>query len=207
MPADQPAVLRHLDYSGRAKPKHYTAKGSRGSKFKRFERQDREAHAGKLRGELEQAQLESERLKISQELANYEEDAGITLVIRSAPGHPLKLESLDSPHFGVSLLSVSEDKASDVMVATVYVKHGKLTFLTKRVEDYSRMKSRTDKTGKVIAADHADLIANIESIGIAAIEAFWTSKHPLPDLEVATWWEVWVRVGSESQRRRHDESS
>ncbi len=97
MPAEQPAALRHLDYSSRAAPKPYTAKGSGGPKFKRFERVDRQAHAGKLQGELVQAQAESARLKISQEMANYEEDAGITLVIRSAPGHPLKLESLDSP--------------------------------------------------------------------------------------------------------------
>ena len=204
MPADLPTALRHLDYSGRAKPKPYTAKQTRGPKFKRFERQDRQAHAGKLRGDLEQAQLESERLKISQELANYEEDAGVTLVIRSAPGHPLKLASLDSPRYGVSLLSVRQEEAPDVMMATVFVKHGKLGHLVKQVEDYSRKKTRTDKTGKVIAADRADLIANIESIGIAAIEAFWTSKHPLPDLDVPAWWEVWVRVGSESQRGRHE---
>ena len=100
--------------------------------------------------------------------------------------------------------SVKHEEVTDVMVATVFVKHGKLSHLTKSVEDYSRMKSRTDMTGKVIAADKADLIANIESIGIAAIEAFWTSKHTLPDLDVATWWEAWMRVGSESQRGRHE---
>lgn len=204
MAADNPVVLRHLDYSGRAKPKPYTAKGSGGAKFKRFERMDRQAHAANLRGELEQAQLVSERLKVSQELANYEEDAGITLVIRSAPGHLLKLESLDSPSRGFTMESVKHEEETDVMVATVFVKHGKLSHLTKSVEDYSRMKSRTDKTGRIIAADKADLVANIESIGIAAIEAFWTSKHPLPDLDVTTWWEVWMRVGSESQRGRHE---
>ena len=202
MPGDQPAVLRHIDYSGRAKPKPFTAKGRRGAEFKRFERQNRQAHAGRLRGDLKQAQLESDR--ISQELADYQEDAGVTLVIRSAPRHPLKLESLDSPSRGFTLESVRYEEADGVMVATVFVKHGKLSHLTNSVEDYSLVKSRTDKTGKVIAADKADLIANIESIGIAAVEAFWTSKHPLPDLDVATWWEVWVRVGSESQRSRHE---
>lgn len=204
MPADNPAVLRHLDYSGRAKPKPYTAKGTGGAKFKRFEHQDRQAHAGKLRGELEQAQLESERLKVSQDLANYEDESGVPLVIRSAPGYPLKIESLDSPRYGVSLLSVRQE--TDMMVATVFVKHGKLCNLVKQVEAYSEAKTTVDKNGKVKAADRADLIANIESIGIAAIEAFWTSKHPLPDLDVATWWEVWVRVGSESQRNRHEKA-
>jgi hypothetical protein len=204
MAADNPDVLRHLDYSGRAKPKSYTAKASGGAKFKRIERMERQAHADRLRGELEQAHLESERLKISKELANYEEDIGITLVIRSAPGHLLKLESLDSPSRGFTLEAVKHDEEADVMLATVFVKHGKLSHLIKSVEDYSRMKSRTDKNGKVIAADKADLISNIESIGVAAIEVYWTSKHPLPELDVVTWWEVWVRVGSESQRGRHE---
>lgn len=204
MPADLPPVLRHLDYSGRASPKPYTAKGSGGAKFKRFERQDRQAHAGKLRGELQQAQMESERLRCSPELANYEEDAGVTLTIRSAPAHPLKTEALDSPRFGISLLSVRQEEETNVTVATVFVRHGKLTRLVEKVEAYSRMKTRTDKTGKAIAADNADLISNIESIGVAAIEVFWTSKHPLPELDVMTWWEVWVRVGAESQRSRHE---
>jgi hypothetical protein len=66
------------------------------------------------------------------------------------------------------------------------VKHGKLSYLAKSLEDYAQSKTRTDKTGKVKAADKADLIANIESIGVAAIEAFWTSKHPLPDRAIAS---------------------
>ncbi|MDB5733170.1 MAG: hypothetical protein JWQ03_3065, partial [Variovorax sp.] len=151
-----------------------------------------------------QAQVESDRLSISQELAGYEEDAGITLFIRSVPGYPLKLESLDSPRYGVSLLSARQEEESGVRVATVFVKHRKLGHLVKQVEAYSEEKTHLDKNGKVKAADRADLIANIESIGIAAIEAFWTSRHPLPDLDVATWWEVWMRVGAESQRSRHE---
>ena len=212
MPGEQPAVLHHLDYSGRAKAQPYTAKGGGGGTFKLFPRQ-RAAHAGKLRGELQQVELEAERVRLSQELANYEDDAGISLEIRGAPNHPLKLEPLDSPRFGITLENVREESVEQtggqdakVIVATVFVKHGKLTYLTKRVEDYARMATRTDKTGKVIHADHEEFIANIESIGIAAIEAFWTSKHPLPAMDIAVWWEVWVRVGSEAERGRHEDA-
>lgn len=212
MPGEQPAVLRHLDYSGRAKPQPYRAKGGGAGAFKLFPRQ-RATHAGKLRGELQQAQVESERLRLSRELANYEEDAGINLEIRGVPNHPLKLEPLDSPRSGITLASVREEsvelpsgEVAAVIVATVFVKHGKLTYLIKRVEDYARVATRTDKNGKVIHADHENFIANIESIGIAAIEAFWNSKHPLPAMDVAVWWEVWVRVGSEAERGRHEDA-
>ena len=212
MPGEQPTVLRHLDYAGRAKPQPYIAKGGGGGAFKLFPRQ-RAAHAGKLRGELQQAELEADRLRLSQELANYEEDAGITLEIRGVPKHPLKLEPLDSPRSGITLENVRQEpvvlpggEEAIVVVATVFVKHGKLTYLTKRVEDYAREATRTDKTGKIIHTDHEDFIANIESIGIAAIEAFWTSKHPLPAMDVTAWWEVWVRVGSEAERARHEDA-
>src|SRR4051794_7406813 len=102
MPGEQPMVLRHLDYSGRAKPQPYVAKGGGGSSFDLFPRQ-RAAHAAKLRNDLQQAQLEAERLRLSQELASYEEDAGINLEIRGVPNHPLKLEPLDSPRSGITL--------------------------------------------------------------------------------------------------------
>ncbi len=210
MPGEQPTLLRHLDYSGRAKPQPYIAKGGGGGTFKLFPRQ-RAVHAAKLRAELQTAQVEAERLRLSRELANYDEDAGIKLEIRGAPNHPLKLEPLDAPRFGITLendrvesvILPSGEKAM-VVVATVFVKHGKLSYLAKRLEAYARNATRTDKIGKVIQADHEDFIANIESIGIAAIKAFWTSKHPLPAMDVATWWEVWVRVGSEATRARHE---
>jgi hypothetical protein len=212
MPGKQPTVLRHLDYSSRAKRHHYTAKGSGRGKFKLFPRQ-RAAHAGKLRHELEQAQLEADRLRLSEELAKYEEDAGINLQIRSAPNHSLKLEALDSPHSGITLKNVREEvvvqpngEKSVTVVATVFVKHGKLSYLFKRVEAYAQRATRTDKSGKIIHADYENFVANIESIGIAAIEAFWTSKHPLPEMDVAVWWEVWVRVGSELERGRHEDA-
>ncbi len=152
-------------------------------------------------------------MRLSQELASYEEDAGINLEIRGVPNHPLKLEPLDSPRSGITLKNVRQEfvvltggEEAVIVVATVFVKHGKLTYLTKRVEDYARMATRTDRTGKVIHTDHEDFVANIESIGIAAIEAFWTSKRPLPEIDIAVWWEVWVRVGSEAERGRHEDA-
>lgn len=209
MPNGDSQTLRHLDYSGRAKPKNYTAKSGGGRSFLRYER-DRSAHAAKLRGELLTAASESERLQKMPELAQFEDEAGITLVIRSAPNHPLKLEALDSPSSGVVLASTKTEEVEmpdgstgEVMLASVFVKHGKLTYLTKRLADFEAEKKRKDKEGKVIAADNADLMANIESIGIAAVETLWNSRHDLPSLDDLAWWEVWVRVSRKSERERH----
>lgn len=206
MPSGDSQTLRHLDYSGRAKAKDYSYHGGGGrSSFMRRER-DRAVHAAKLRGELLAAASEAERLRKLPELAEYEDEAGITLVIRSAPNHPLKLESLDSPDRGVILSSTKTEKvempdggSAEVMLASVFVKHGKLTYLTQRVAEYEAMKMRADG----VPIDNADLIANIESIGVAAIESFWNSKHSLPGLDEMAWWEVWVRVAKEAERARH----
>ena len=211
MPGEAPVTLRHLDYSGRAKSQPYTAKGGGGGAFKLFPRQ-RAAHAAQLRGELQAVQQEIERQQVTRELASYEEDGGVSLEIRGVPGYSMKLEPLDVPSRGVVLessrvetVTLADGGSAQVVVATVFVKHGKLTHLTKSVEDYAQMKTRTDKkTGKIIKCDHEEFIANIESIGIAAIEAFWTSRHPLPDMDVPVWWEVWVRVGSDAERDRHE---
>lgn len=213
MPGEAPVTLRHLDYSGRAKSHAYTAKGSGGGRFKLVPRQ-RAGHAAQLLGELQTVQQQIERLRLSQELSAYEEDAGISLEIRGVPGYPMKLEPLDMPSRGVVLensrvenVTLADGETVPVVVATVFVKHGKLIHLTKSIEDYAQSKTRTDpKTGKIIKCDHEEFVANIESIGIAAIEAFWTSRHPLPALDVATWWEVWVRVASEAERARHEEA-
>lgn len=200
-----PAQFRHLDYSGKARPQKYTAKGGGGGNFKLFPRQ-RAAHASKLQQELQIVQQEAERLRISHELAAYTEDVGINLEIIGEPDCPLRLDVLDAPKFGVTLKNAREieTQAADgtkqkTTVATVFVAHGKLTYLTKRVEDYAN--KQTDKG----YPKQQEFVANIASIGLAAIESFWTSRHPLPALETETWWEVWIRAGSSSAKREHYE--
>jgi hypothetical protein len=213
MPPQAPVAYRLLDYSGRAKAEKYTAKSGGGPDPSIVPRQ-RAAHAGKLRGDLQSVKSAAERIQLSQELADYEEDAGIHIEIRGKSGCELLLEPLDAPRFGISLENVRIDESvlpgganETTMIATVFVKHGKLEYLVKRVEAYSAAKTRTDKSGKVIKMDFAPFITSIESIGIAAVEAFWTSRHPLPDFDVETWWELWVRAGTSiAERNRHEEA-
>jgi hypothetical protein len=111
MAGDSNTVLRHLDFSGRSKSQAYTAKSTGGGGFKTFPRR-RAEHAAKLSKELETVELESERLKLSKELAELKADAGINLELRGEPGYPLKIESLDSPRFGITLKNVRTESAT-----------------------------------------------------------------------------------------------
>ena len=77
----------------------------------------------------------------------------------------------------------------------MFVRDGKLSFFLNRINAYEAAAKRDNKR----------LIGNIESIALAAIEAYWTSKHPLPGLNDEVWWEVWVRAGSnEAKRELHE---
>ncbi len=147
-------------------------------------------------------QAEADRIRLTGELAAYEDAAGIDIEVRGVPGRPLKLESLDSPTLGIVLkntriIMVPQDEGAPLPleVATVFVRDGKLSFFLNRINAYEAAAKRDNKR----------LIGNIESIALAAIEAYWTSKHPLPGLNDEVWWEVWVRAGSnEAKRELHE---
>lgn len=217
MPAAAPITMRHLDYSGRAKAEPFKARQSGGGADFRLYPRQRAGHAAKLRGDLQVVQTEVERLQLSQELAPYEDDMGVNLEIRGVPGFPLNCDPFDAdPKSGIALKAAREVKSTapdgtilTTTIATVFVRHGKLSFLTKRIDDYVNERKTIITKGKhkgdERSLDHSKLIANIESIGIAAVEAFWTSPHPLPELDVETWWEVWIWSGSEAKRARHEQ--
>src|SRR6266496_3840505 len=131
MPDPPPAILRHIDYSGRARAHRYTARGGGGGKFAVFPRR-RADHARKLQQELVHVTEQAERLRAARELAEYRDDVGVTLEIRGEPGFPLNLEALDAPRFGVTLENVREitttqDDGTELIttVATVFVLNNK----------------------------------------------------------------------------------
>jgi hypothetical protein len=201
MPDATEPPFRHIDYSGRARPRKYTAKGSGGRAFPLFQRR-RVAHARQLRQELRVVEEEARRIKASHELAQYVDDVGVTLEIRSEPDFPLNLAAIDAPRFGVTLENVRhlatrqpDGRSTITTVATVFVRNDKLGYLISRVRDYAEKQTQKGRP------KNEELVANVAAIGLAAIEAFWTSKHPLPAIDEAAWWEVWIRAGGSVQKR------
>jgi len=106
MPEANPVPLRHLDFSNRANRRDYTARPTGGGSDFSVYPQQRTAHAKKLQQELRVVELESERLRLSAELAPYVEDVGVNIVVRSEPGYELRTDVLDAPKFGVTLKNV-----------------------------------------------------------------------------------------------------
>ncbi len=126
------------------------------------------------------------------------EDFGLLLNVKSAPGFPLKLESLEkgpSKHNdGIYLLNVRhrDTPRGIVTEAAILVPFGQLKTLANKVSAYADPAKDTTNSEGVTSPRNADLVANIDSIGVAALEALWTESEPLPESDDSRWWELWV---------------
>ncbi len=174
-------------------------KGNGRGKFKRRPDLSREQHAARLQKQLESVDEAFSGEKARREEASLDaEDFGLLLNVKSAPGYPLKLDSLEkSPsknHDGICLLNIRyRSTPRGVMTeAAILVPFGQLKTLANKVAAYADpSKDLTNKKG-VTTPKNADLLANIDSIGVAALEALWTEPEPLPASNDPLWWELWV---------------
>lgn len=92
--------------------------------------------------------------------------------------------------------------------ATVLLRHGGIGSFISKVNQYINEDFvKTDRiTKEKIQTDiplNNLLFANINSIEVATLKAFWTDapENPFPDTEESIWWEVWFRRTSDDNRR------
>jgi hypothetical protein len=174
-------------------------KGSGRGKFNRRTNLNREQHAARLQRQItsidEAFSGEQERRELD---ALEGEDFGLLLNVKSAPGYPLKLDSIEKAptknHDGIYLLNVRYRQTAQGVIteAAILVPFGQLKALGSKVTAYAdSSKDSTNKEG-VSSPRNADLLANIDDIGVAALEALWTESEPLPESEAPLWWELWV---------------
>ncbi len=180
---------RHIEVP--ANPQRLKFKGSGRGKFKLHPR-TREQHAARLQRQLSDISSsfdEALRDRVEEEIAD---DFGLILNVQSAPGYPLKFDSLERAPSkkaeGIYLLNVRTKEIDGELVtsAAILVPYGKLDMLAKKVADYANPeKDRTQPA-------NSELLANIESISVAALEALWTEPEALPTSDEPLWWELWV---------------
>lgn len=179
-------LLPHLQMVERGVAQDYKSRKGRGPTVK-FPARNRANHGSVLRNRLlsfipvsEDRQLQRAAMQLDQLVPD-----GIVIEFQSAQGFDLAFKSLDLPSKGIELLNVKViDK---VTYATCYVPQGQLQTLINKVREYI---NQLTKFGK---PKNQDLVASIESIGLATIEAFWTDEVPPPVDDDMRWWEVWLR--------------
>lgn len=158
----------------------------------------REHHAARLQRQLANLDEAFEAERQRREESDEGEDFGLILNIDSAPGFPLKLDSLEKAptknQDGIYLLNVRRRSTDRGVVtsAAILVPFGQLKTLTNKVAAYAdEEKDSVNKDGGR-TPKNADLLSNIKTIGVAALKALWTDPEELPESDEPRWWELWI---------------
>lgn len=148
--------------------------------------QNRQAHAGKLRGDLRSVGVDLARIKAEQETAEWTEGFGLTVRFSSFPDISLALDSLDLKSHGIELLSVREQDTATL--AAVWIPEGKLEVFEGEIANY--LAHKTDSIGR--PRDHRKLLDAIQEIRTAVIEDLWIADKPLPADDQVRNFEAWL---------------
>ncbi len=188
-----------VDAPGNAKPhivvkdtavaEAYTPRGS-GPRFN-ISGRNRGGHAAKLLQQFGGIRTDFDAIQAERQQLGFDSRDGLQLEFESLPDFELKFESLDLRQQGIELLSIS--RRDGKMFAVCFVPDGKLDYFIKRVEEYRDELTRTGKP------KNEPLIANIENVRLAAVEALWTDDRArLPGDDDVRWWEIWLRKDDEA---------
>ncbi len=178
--------LRHLHLQGRVTTELYVSPNPGGRGTFHMPPRDRQQHGTTLLDQLQDAEAQAALQ------AQSAPSAGVNLLFRSEREFQLALQSLEVVNEGIELKCVTEE--AGVTFATVYVPNGKLTYFTRKFQDYL---SKDTPKGK---PKNSKLVESISEVGLAAIRHFWTDRNndgtpaPLPDEDQTIWWEVWLRA-------------
>lgn len=185
----------HLFLPGDAQSKDYINPSGGGSDFELPNRPDREAHASRVRTALDRIWQQAKDERDQRKAVSLPARDGAYIEFESAPGFPLKFESLEERGSGIRLLNVQfvGEGEAQVQRATIYVPKGKERILLNKVERY-----RTENTQGGAPKNKA-LVESIEGLRKAIIQSFWCDRADLVPGEQAKSCEVWLRTDAGSQ--------
>ncbi len=197
MAKEPPKDRAHITVPWKAEAKDYTSVEGGGGEF-RIPARNRKKHGDFLRRRLEQIKAEAEKRELP--VAGLATELGLTLEFESQPGYPLKIGSLDRRTSGIEILATKTQKAptpenpkAEKVIATVFVPFGKLDVFFRLIEQYLTQVTKEKKEPK-----HRPLIESIADVRLGTLSSLWTDAGRLPDLKDPVWWEVWLRVGSDT---------
>ncbi len=153
MPEDTLSGLKHLRFTAKTDSLKHAGTG-RGA-FRRFQRADRAQQVNYLKRQLEPVDVRFAQIQKEREERALTPDFGLILNVASEPGYPLKYGSLEKASngktLGIVLLNVRHQQTDrgEVTQAAIFVPHGQLKELEKKVADYADpSKDRKTEEGK-----------------------------------------------------------
>lgn len=184
---------KNLFISGSGEALKYTSKNQGGSS-KKVPSVNRIEQGQKIQNSLQQVWVQAkiindERSAVSLPLRN-----GTYLEFESVPDFELVTKSLENQRSGIRLLNTRTEEINGKKVgkATVFVPKGKENYYLKKVQEYiEKDNSRSHKP------QNEKLIAPMNDIKLAFVEAFWQGKKEwMPDAE-RQWCEIWLSSDSD----------
>jgi len=140
-------------------------------------------------------------------------DDALYVTFTSEWGYPLKFEQLhqntDRPTY--QIVNIKQEKLpgqedqNRYHVAVMLTK-GSIRHFIKKAEQYLTENTK-DRQGNITDTPKSNqLIANIETIQLATLQAFWSDEPeiPFPDENEEIWWEVWFRKTSNYKNKIND---
>ena len=196
MPDHIPNRLKHLRFSSKSKALPF--KGDGRGKFNLYPRDNRAGHVAYLQRQLAPIRQQFSQVEQERDRQGLTSDFGLILNVTSEPGFPLQYGTLEraptKKDLGITLLNIRHEHTpkGEVTRAAIFVPHGQLKILERKVKDYATKNSK-DKKGNDTGPRHEKLLNNIHSISTAAIEALWTDPEPIPAPRELVWFELWIR--------------
>lgn len=176
--------LKHLLVTRTATLAAYSPKGG-GPRFNVAPR-NRRHHATELLRQFRGIRTDVEGIQEERQRLGFDPEAGMVLQFESLQDFPLKFESLDLRSQGIELLSVKERDGK--ATALCYVPKGKLDTFIRKIEAYRDEKTQSGNP------KNNPLVANIETIQLAAVDELWSDDHSrMPAQNAKFWWEIWLR--------------
>lgn len=178
--------LPHLVLPGEAISERFARRGGGGGGRRIYAVGDPAAHAARLRRDLEHAVLAGGALEAQWDAELRAQ--GLILAVEGWPGgFEVALESLDLRRSGIELLGVAPPRDDQSEVATVFVPDGKADRFFSTLRRYAEEQTSKGRPR------HEELVANIRSVSLAAVEQLWTDAESPPATDGSIWWELWLR--------------
>jgi len=158
--------------------------------------QQRNTHGAHLRGNFATLKIITEVANEEQKNAGWNNGFGSLIKFTSFPGVEFALENFDLKSHGIELLSVRSvvdvsqtQNSNPVMVATVWLPHGKLDVFEDKIRAYLD-DYRRNKNG--VPLDNQMMLDAIQDVRAALINDIWTDDAPLPHQDKQMGFEAWL---------------
>lgn len=166
---------------------------------------DRQTHGEWLLAQLRAVAGGAARLVGANSQDGSQAEPGLSVAIEISPAGAIDPGTLEWKRDGIEVLNVVPNGASEII--TVYVPPGKLRAFENRIREYLSVDVPSRKKDVQSRPKHANLINAIATFQQAVFDQLWTDEHEPPDRDLATVFQVWLRLAGKTPRNLWTEFS